>query len=113
MCTVFVRPERYTYEFMENNDYFTISFYPGAYKKDLSILGTKSGRDGDKVALTELTAKPVENGMTFDQATLTLVCKKLYWQDMDGEKIPNEAMERFFATEPVHRMYIGEVVEVL
>ncbi|MBQ8814532.1 MAG: flavin reductase [Lachnospiraceae bacterium] len=113
VATVYVRPNRYTYEFMENNDYFTISFYPEEYKKDLTILGTKSGRDCDKVALTELKAKSVENSMTFEQATLTLVCKKLYWQDMDEEKIPKEAMERFFATEPVHRMYIGEVVEIL
>lgn len=113
VATVYVRPNRYTYEFMENNDYFTISFYPDEYKKDLTILGTKSGRDCDKVALTELKAKPVENSMTFEQATLTLVCKKLYRQDMDGEKIPKEAMERFFAAEPVHRMYIGEVVEML
>ena len=98
---------------MENNDYFTISFYPEEYKKDLSVLGTKSGRNGDKVALTGLTVKTVENSVTFNQSALTILCKKLYWQDMDRERIPAEIMDRFFAEEPVHRMYIGEVIDIL
>ena len=113
VATVYVRPNRYAYGYMENNDYFTISFYPEEYKKDLGILGSKSGRDCDKVALTGLKAKEVEHGVTFEQAKVTLVCRKLYWQDMDPEKIPEESKKAFFETEPVHRMYIGEVIDIL
>lgn len=113
VATVYVRPNRYTYEYMENNEYFTISFYPEKYRKDLGILGSKSGRDGDKVALTGLKAKTVEKGVTFDQAKLTLICKKLYWQDMELEKIPEESVKAFFGGDPVHRMYIGEVIDIL
>ena len=113
VATVYVRPNRYTYEYMENNEYFTISFYPEKYKKDLGILGSKSGRDGDKVALTGFKAKTVEKGVTFDQAKLTLICKKLYWQDMELEKIPEESVKAFFSGDPVHRMYIGEVIDIL
>lgn len=113
VATVYVKPVRYTYEFMEKNEYFTVSFFPEKYKKDLGVLGTKSGRDGDKLALTSLTPTEVPHGMGFREATLTLVCRKLYHQDLDGSQIPEDAVERYYKTEPVHRMYIGEVVEIL
>ena len=50
VVTVYVKPIRYTYEFLEKNDYFTLSFFPEEYRADLLTLGTKSGRDGDKTA---------------------------------------------------------------
>lgn len=113
VATVYVKPVRYTYEFMEKNDWFTVSFFPEEYKKDLGLLGSRSGRDGDKLAQTKLHAKALPNGMGFEEASLTLVCRKLYHQDLDGSQIPEDAVERYYKTEPVHRMYIGEVVEVI
>lgn len=113
VATVYVKPCRYTYEFMERNDYFTVSFFPEDYKKDLGLLGSKSGRDGDKLALTSLHAKPLENGMGFAEAELTLVCKKLYFQDLDASRIPEDALDRYYKTEAPHRMYIGEVVDII
>ena len=53
--TIYVRDSRYTLEYLRKCDYFTIDFFEGEHKKDLAILGSKSGRDGDKVALTSLT----------------------------------------------------------
>lgn len=113
VATVYVKPCRYTYEFMERNDYFTVSFFPEDYKKGLGLLGSKSGRDGDKLALTSLHAKPLENGMGFAEAELTLVCKKLYFQDLDASRIPEDALDRYYKTEAPHRMYIGEVVDII
>ena len=52
---LFVRPQRYTYQFIENNDYFTLSFFGGEYKKELGICGSKSGRDIDKTEATGFT----------------------------------------------------------
>lgn len=113
VATVYVRPCRHTYGYMENSEYFTVSFYPEEYKKDLALLGKLSGRDGDKVAKTGLTPAAAPNGVTFSQAKLTLVCKKLYAQDLDASAIPQDVMEASYAVEPVHRMYIGEVVQIL
>lgn len=113
VATVYVRPCRHTYGYMENNEYFTVSFYPEEYKKDLGLLGKLSGRDGDKVAKTSLTPTAVENSVTFAQAKLTLLCRKLYAQDLDPNAIPAQVMESSYSTEPVHRMYIGEVVQVI
>ena len=50
VATVYVKKNRYTFEFMEQSDYFTVSFYPEAQRRALSLLGSTSGRDGDKVA---------------------------------------------------------------
>ncbi len=113
VAAVYVKPIRHTFGFLEANDFFTVSFYPSAYKQDLAILGSRSGRDGDKVALTGLTPKPLDKGMTFAQAEVTLVCRKLYWQDLLLERIPMDAREKFYVEEPPHRMYIGEVADIL
>lgn len=113
IATVYVRPNRYTFEFLENNDFFTVSFFPEKYKKDLSVLGSKSGRDGDKVALTNLTPQSVSQGVAFEEASSVLVCKKIYWQDLDPKQMPQEVADSYYKTEPPHRMYIGEVVSVL
>lgn len=113
VATIYVKPIRYTYEYLEKNDYFTVSFYPSQYKKDLGVLGSKSGRDGDKVALTSLTPDYLENGVTFKEASRTLVCKKIYWQDLDVKTMPKEAIDKYYIEEEPHRMYIGEVVAVI
>ena len=83
------------------------------YKNDLSILGTKSGRDTDKLALTGITPRTVKNGIGFNEATKTLVCKKIYRQDLDTAYMPAEVVAGAYTTELPHRMYIGEVVEIL
>ena len=118
VVTVYVKPIRYTYEFMESNEYFTISFYNEEHKKDLGILGSKSGRDLDKVALTNLTPEFLENAISFKEANQTIVCKKIYFQDLDIKNIdinsiPQSEIDRFYKTEPAHRMYIGEVIDII
>ena len=118
VVTVYVKPIRYTYEFMESNEYFTISFYDKEYREDLAILGSKSGRDLDKVALTKLTPEFLKNTTSFKEAKLTIVCKKIYFQDLDinnidTNSIPQSEVDRFYKTEPAHRMYIGEVVDII
>ncbi|MDD3193521.1 MAG: flavin reductase [Oscillospiraceae bacterium] len=112
VATVYVKPIRYTYQFLEKNAYFTVSFFPDSYRKDLGILGSKSGRDGNKIVLTSLTPTAVENGVGFAQASATLLCKKIYWQDLDLNQIPQDAIDAYYQTEAPHRMYIGEVVGI-
>jgi len=113
VATVYVRPCRHTYQYMESNDYFTVSFFTDAYKSDLKLLGTRSGRDGDKVALTALTPVSAGESTTFAQAKRTLLCKKLYAQDLDASAIPDDILQVQYGTETPHRMYIGEVVSIL
>lgn len=116
VVTVYVKPIRYTYEFMEKSEYFTISFYDEAYHKDLGIMGSKSGRNMDKVAETKLTPDFLEKGISYQEAKLTLICKKIYFQDLEMkhiQNIPEQDLERYYKTEPIHRMYMGEVVDII
>lgn len=113
VATVYVRPCRHTYKYMEENEYFTVSFYPEHCRADLKTLGTLSGRDGDKVSKTGLTPVQAGQSVTFTQASLTLVCKKLYAQDMDPKAIPVDILKSMYGEEVPHRIYIGEVIEIL
>jgi len=79
----------------------------------LSILGTKSGRNLDKIALTKLTPEFIKNTTSFKEAKLTFVCKKIYFQDLDVKRVPQYEMNRYYKTEPIHRMYIGEVIDII
>lgn len=118
IVTVYVKPTRYTYEFMETYNYFTVSFYDEDEKKDLAILGSKSGRDMDKISQTNLTPLFLEKSVSFQEANLTLVCQKIYFQDLKVENIIPEGIlqseiDRFYQKEPVHRMYFGKVVDII
>ena len=113
VATVYVRTSRYTNEFMKDNDYFTVSFYPEDCKKTLGVLGSKSGRDMDKIHESGLTPKEVENGITFEEAEVTLVCRKLICQRLEPENMIPEIAKQFYENEAQHEMYIGEVVEIL
>ena len=113
VVTVYVRPTRYTDEFMQQSDYFTVSFYPERFRRDLAVMGSKSGRDCDKVAMTALEPCALEQSVTFRQAETTILCRKLYVQDLSRADIPAEVLESHYAPqEQPHRMYIGEVVGI-
>ena len=116
VATVYVKPIRYTHEYLEKNEYFTVSFLPLEYREDLFTLGTESGRDGDKVAKTGLTPVAVgENGESvgFKQASVTLLCKKIYKQELDVSAMPTDVVDQFYLNEDAHTMYVGEVVDIL
>ena len=78
-----IRPQRYTKEFVESHDCFTLSFYPEEYKKALSLCGSKSGREIDKAEETGLIPVFDQAAPYFEQASLVLVCKSCTPQPMD------------------------------
>ena len=113
VATVYVRISRYTHEFMDSSDYFTVSFYPKEYKKTLGVLGSKSGRDMDKMHESGLTPVKAGDCVTFKEAEKTLVCKKLFKQRVELENIPEEIVRQNYPNGDPHDMYIGEVVAII
>ncbi len=113
VVTVYVKPCRYTYGFMNDNEYFTVSFYPEECRKAMAVMGTKSGRDINKDEVSGLTVKPIGQVVTYEEAEVTIICRKIYWQDLVRENIPKDEVERFYTEEEPHRMFIGEVVEII
>ena len=113
VSTVYVKPIRHTHSFMEKSDIFTVSFYPGSCREALGVLGTLSGRDCDKVKSAGLTPLALEGAVTFAEAKVTLVCKKLYRQDQDTAPMPEDVISAYYKTEAAHTMYIGQVIDVI
>ncbi|MBE6990504.1 MAG: hypothetical protein E7426_07145 [Ruminococcaceae bacterium] len=113
VATVYVKPVRYTWQFMEESEYFTVSFYPEEYRQALTVMGSVSGRDCDKDAAAGLTPVPAGEGVTYVQAEVTLLCRKIYWQDLDLQRIPADVVRQSYLEEAPHRMYIGEVLDVI
>lgn len=113
IITVYVRPDRYTWRFLNENETFTVSFYPKRFRSALSKMGTLSGRDCDKASEAGLTPKALQVGMTFTEAEQTFVLKKLYMHKLDYDSVP-EAAKRIYQNgiEP-HYLIMGEVIEIL
>ena len=113
VCTVYVRPERYTYQFMEASDYFTVSVLPASEKQTMRICGSKSGRDVDKIKACGLTVcRGAGDAPFFDEAELALVCRKLFVQDLEPVCVKDARIfDSYGAKGGWHRSYIGEVVE--
>ena len=112
VCFAFVRPTRYTYAFLEQQDRFTLSFFSEEYRQALRLCGTVSGRDTDKIADAGLTLRTDAQAPYFDEAELVLVCRKLAVQDMDPTGFLDPAIAGLYDND-YHRVYIGEITRVL
>jgi len=108
ICICFVRPSRYTYEFMERENSFSLSFFGDEYRQALNFCGSNSGRDVDKIKATGLTPFETENGIvSFEQAKLIITCNKIYTQNLDPENYIG-IMNPDFKND-CHKMYFGEI----
>ena len=113
VVSVYVRPDRYTWRFLKENDYFTVSFYPEECRRALERMGTLSGRDGDKAAKAGLTPKPIGESMTFAEASRTILCKKIYMHPLELDAVPPEAKRIYRNGIRPHELIMGEVVEIV
>ena len=109
---IFVRPGRYTKEFIDASDRFSLSFFDGQYRDALNLCGTKSGREIDKFAATGLTRAAFDGVSAFEEAKLILCCKKLYESTFSPEKFLSEELEKNYPLKDYHEVYIGEITGV-
>ena len=113
VCTVYIRPQRYTYEFVEGSDKISLSFFDDKYKDELKYCGTKSGRDCDKLTDTGLTSAIVDGVPIICEAKLVIICKKLYADDIKRDKFIVESPLSNYVDGDFHRFYICEIEKVL
>lgn len=122
VVTVYIHPARYTSEFLDSSDTFTVSFYPDVYRKALGYIGSHSGRDGNKAAAAGLTPIAMDQGVTYEEADLTFLCKKIYQHQFSRENIAPEIQEYYAAMPKLypdfkggwqpHIVFIGEILAV-
>lgn len=110
IVTIYVRPERYTFDFLKSSDYFTVSFYDEKYKDRLIMFGRCSGRDVDKVSESGFSPLFLDKGITYKEAKETIVLKKIYMQKLD-KKLLSSDMDCYSDGGSEHYMIIGEVID--
>lgn len=111
---VVIRPQRFTKEFVDNADSFSLSFFDENYKKQLGYLGSISGRDEDKIAKTGLTVAFDNDVPYFNEAETVLFAKKLYAQPMSKEFcIDKDIPEKWYPQNDFHTLYIAEISGIL
>lgn len=113
VSTIYIRPQRYTLEFVEREDFYSLCFFGPEYRQALSLCGSKSGRDVDKDAATGLTPRFDQAAPYYEQARLVFICRKLYKQDMTEEAFLDKSLLDKWYDNDLHRMFIGEIVKVL
>jgi len=111
-AVVYVRPQRYTKQFMDKEEVFTLSVFDESYRNALSYLGSHSGRDSDKVAEAGLTAVFHENTVSFAEAKMVFVCRKVYQASLKEEGfVDRDLVEINYPNRDFHDMYVGEIVK--
>lgn len=109
--TAYIRHSRYTKEFVDNSEYFTITFLQDGHRDALNTLGSKSGREIDKMHESGLTPVFVEGQPAFEEAKLVLVCCKRCKSEIAPEDIlQQETIDKWYGDHDFHTMYIGEIV---
>jgi len=108
-----VRSTRFTRGFMERYDTWTLTAYPQRFRDDLQMLGTRSGRDGDKIGDSGLTPIPasVVAAPTFQEAILSIECRTIYYNDITPAHMRDPSLDDLYKDD-YHRMYYGEILVV-
>lgn len=109
----FIRPTRYTYEFVEQSENFSLSFFGEQHRKAMAFIGSHTGRDTDKIKETGLTPVKESGLVYYKEARLVLCCRKLYFQDISPERFLDPAIDDLYPQKDYHRMYAGEIVKCL
>jgi len=114
VLTCYIRPNRYTFGFIEREGSFTASFFGEQYRSALSYCGSHSGRDCDKMKETGLTPVEFDGSVGFAEADLVIVCRKLYSYDLEekGFLTDDGIAAQNYGSAPYHRAYIAEITGV-
>lgn len=110
----YIRPQRYTRKFLNENEIYTVSIFPNKYKGDLEYLGSVSGKDENKVAKTKLTPYFTDGTASFQEANMIFVCKKLYVGKIEEVNfLDKEIIDTSYPEKDYHYVYISEIIKVL
>ena len=112
---VYIRPQRYTYEFANKYPDYTLTFFPEKFRPALQFCGSRSGRDFDKVAETHLTPFETERGnVIYEEARMVLECRKIYEDDLKKKNfLLPEVAKKNYPKNDFHKFYMGEIVNIL
>lgn len=112
VATVYIRPQRYTYDLVENSEKISLCVLGEEYKKALAFCGTKSGRDYDKLKECGLSAEELDGVPVISDSRVIMICKKLYADDLKEDKFIDRSHLSHYDGD-FHRFYILEIEKIL
>ena len=123
VITVYLHPSRYTRQFVQNNDTFTVSFFGKEHQKALAYVGSRSGRNGDKITGSGLTPEAFGGSVAFKEARETYLCRKIYQHQFTKEDLAEDVQQYYLSNPGVyppdengqwqpHWVFVGEVLDV-
>lgn len=109
---VLVRYSRFTYELIEKSTEFTVSIPLKDMQAALTLCGTKSGRDIDKIAAAGLSTVPGKKVSVpvIASCGLHYECKIVYKQAMAPDLLDSEYQKACYPNGDYHTLYFGEIV---
>jgi len=110
---VFIRPQRYTLKFVEQNDFFTLNFFEEKWRTALELCGNKSGRDIDKSTAAGLTITESVKSIAFQEARMVIECRKLYIDEIKSENfLDKDIIKTHYPENDFHKLFIAEIASV-
>jgi flavin reductase (DIM6/NTAB) family NADH-FMN oxidoreductase RutF len=110
---IVLRPQRYTKEFVDGSDTYSLCFFDSKYKKQLAYLGSVSGKNEDKISKAELNLSHYNETPFFTEAETVIICKKLFAQEFTPESfIEKDIVEKNYPSKDFHTLYIGEIEKI-
>ncbi|MBU5470393.1 flavin reductase [Falcatimonas sp. MSJ-15] len=112
---IFVRESRYTKEFIDNGDSFSLTFFDKNFSKSgLKYLGAVSGRDEDKIKNANMSVDYYDDVPYIDEGNVVFICKKLSETKIEKEQfIDSDIDEKWYKDGNYHTMYVGEITQIL
>ena len=111
---IFIRDSRYTKEFIDNGDFFSISFLDNAYRDALNYCGAHSGRDVDKFEEAGLTPAFRHSIPYPDEANFVILCKKMAAVPITEDSFTDSSIsKKWYADGDMHTMYVGEIIDLM
>ncbi|QSX05811.1 flavin reductase [Sedimentibacter sp. zth1] len=111
---IFIRPERYTKKFVDNSEYFSLTFFDEKFKDKLLYLGKASGKNEDKIKESGFELSEIDNIPMFTEARIVLICKKLYSDEIkESSFVYDETIKTNYPNNDFHTLYISEITKIL
>ncbi len=113
-AVIYLRPSRYTKEFVDREECFTLCVMDRSFKKQMAYLGSVSGRNENKIANAGLSPVYADNTVYFEEAKLVLICRKIYQSELQEDGfLCEDTIESNYPQRDFHTMYVGRIVKVL
>jgi flavin reductase (DIM6/NTAB) family NADH-FMN oxidoreductase RutF len=110
---IFIRDSRYTKEFIDNSEFFSVSFLGNEYKESIDLCGNYSGRDVDKMSKAGLTWNYKHSIPFIDEGNFILICHKLSATELSHESFIAPDIKDWYADGDMHTMYVAEIMDFL